>query len=61
MELLVFTLNAILIYLCSDWILRQIEQHRGALLKHRQLIFFAIVCSLALVSFEVLRRLFGGP
>lgn len=60
MEILVFTLNAIFVYVFSDWILRQIERRRGAVLKHRQLVFFAIIGSLALVSFEILKRLFGG-
>ncbi|MCW8845625.1 MAG: hypothetical protein OQK99_07275 [Gammaproteobacteria bacterium] len=60
MEILVFTLNAIFVYFFSDWILRQIEQRRGALLKHRQLVFFGIIVGLALISFEVLKRLFGG-
>lgn len=60
MEILVFTLNAIFVYFLSDWILRQIERRRGALLKHRQLVFFAIICVLALLSFEVLKRMFGG-
>ncbi|MCJ7556689.1 MAG: hypothetical protein MUP90_07220 [Gammaproteobacteria bacterium] len=60
MEILVFTLNAIFVYFFSDWILRQIERRRGALLKHRQLVFFVIICALALLSFEVLKRLFGG-
>jgi hypothetical protein len=60
MEILVFTLNAIFVYFLSDWILRQIERRRGAVFKHRQLVFFVIICSMALVSFEFLNRLFGG-
>ena len=60
MEILVFTLNAILVYFLSDWILRRIERRRGGLLKHRQLVFFAIICVLALSSFEILKRLFGA-
>jgi hypothetical protein len=57
MEILVFTLNAIFIYLFSDWILRQIERRKGQVLKQRQLVFFVIFISLALVSFEVLKQL----
>lgn len=60
MEILVFTLNAIFVYFLSDWILRQIERRKGGLLKHRQLVFFAIICGLALLSFEILKRMFGG-
>ncbi len=54
-EILVFTLNAIVIYFLADWILRQIEARRGEVLKQRQLIFFAIILVLAVVSFRVLR------
>ncbi len=54
-EILVFTLNAIVIYFLADWILRQIEARRGGVLKQRQLIFFAIILVLAVVSFRVLR------
>ena len=59
MEIVVFTLNAIVVYFVSDWILRVIEQRRGALLPQRQVVFFAIFLFLALVSFQLLRRLFA--
>lgn len=57
MEILVFTLNAILVYLLSDWIIRTIEQKKGEVLKQRQLIFFVVFLSLALISFNVLKTL----
>ncbi|NIM69414.1 MAG: hypothetical protein GTO48_02915 [Xanthomonadales bacterium] len=60
MEILVFTLNAIVVYLFSDWLVRLIEQRRGAALKQRQLVFFAIFLVVALATFRVLRSLFGG-
>ena len=56
-ELLLFTLVAIVIYLVSDWIVRMIEARRGAALKQRQVIFFAVFLVLALVSFRALRIL----
>ena len=56
-ELLLFTLVAIVIYLVSDWIVRMIEARRGAALKQRQVIFFAVFLVLALISFRVLRIL----
>lgn len=55
LEILVFTLNAIIIYFLADWILRTIEVRRGEVLKQRQLVFFAIILVLALVSFRVLK------
>jgi len=57
MEILLFTLVAIVIYLVSDWIVRMIEARRGAIIKQRQVIFFAIFLVLALVSFRALRIL----
>ena len=55
MEILVFTLNAIVVYLLADWIIRALESKKGAALKNRQIIFFVVFLSLALISFNVLR------
>ena len=60
MEIVLFTLNAVVIYLLADWIIRAIEQRRGQPLGQRQVVFFAIFLVLALISFELLRRLFAG-
>lgn len=62
-ELIIFTLNAILIYLLADWLVRVIERLRGETLKQRQVVFFAIFLCLALASFALLRNLLGieGP
>ena len=57
MEIVLFTLNGIVVYLLSDWILRLIEQKRGAVLPQRQVVFFVIFLVLALLSFQLLRRL----
>ena len=57
MEIIVFTLNAILIYLFADWVIRAIEKRKGEVLKHRQVIFFVVFLSLALISFNVLRTI----
>lgn len=56
-EILLFTLVAIVIYLVSDRVIRVIEARRGEVLKNRQVIFFAVFLVLALVSFRVLRIL----
>ena len=58
-ELILFTLNAIVIYLVSDWLVRLIEKRKGAVIKHRQIIFFVIFLTLALVSFRLLKMLLG--
>ena len=60
-ELILFTLNAIVIYLVSDWLLRLIEKRRGKVMKQRQIVFFAIFLLLALGSFQILKSLLGMP
>lgn len=60
MEIVVFTLNAVVIYLLSDRIVRMIERKRGEILKQRQVVFFAIFLVLAILSFSILKTLFGG-
>ena len=58
-DLILFTLNAIMIYLLADWLVRKLEQRRGAALKQRQVVFFVIFLGLALLSFAVLRGILG--
>ena len=60
-DLILFTLNAIVIYLVSDWLVRLIEKRRGEALKQRQVVFFVIFLTLALVSFRFLKILLGPP
>ena len=60
-DLILFTLNAIVIYLVSDWLVRLIEKRRGEALKQRQVVFFVIFLTLALVSFRFLKMLLGPP
>ncbi len=59
-ELFLFTLNAIVVYLVSDWLVRLIEKRRGAVIKQRQIIFFIIFLTLALISFRLLKILLGS-
>ena len=58
MEILLFTLTAIVIYLVADWIIRLIEIKRGQVIKQRQLGFFIVFLSLALTSFQILQSAF---
>jgi hypothetical protein len=60
MELFLFTLNAIVVYLLSDWLVRMIEKQRGEVLKQRQAVFFVIFLVLALGSFQLLRNILGS-
>jgi surface polysaccharide O-acyltransferase-like enzyme len=57
MEILIFTLNAIVVYLLADWIIHAIEKRKGEVLKKRQIVFFAVFLALALISFNLLPML----
>ena len=58
-DLILFSLNGIIVYLLADWILRVIERKRGAVIKQRQMVFFVIVLALVMLSFSLLRNLLG--
>jgi hypothetical protein len=60
-DLILFSLNAIVIYLVSDWLVRLIEKRRGTAMKQRQVVFFAIFLVLALASFRLLKIFLGSP
>jgi hypothetical protein len=57
-EILYFSLVAILLYLLSDILLRRIESAAGRTLEYRSVIFFGILLALALASFALIGRLF---
>lgn len=50
---------AIVLYLVSDWLLEKVEVAVGRRLEHRSLIFFAILLSLALVTFSIIQARMG--
>jgi asparagine N-glycosylation enzyme membrane subunit Stt3 len=60
MEIILFTLNAIVIYFLADWIVRQIESRRDKALKYRQVVFFVVILVLALTSFRLLQTLLAA-
>jgi len=60
MSALWFTLVAIVLYLFSDWVLNRCEVAAGKRFEHRSLIFFAILLSLALITFSVIQRQLGA-
>lgn len=53
-----FTAVAIVLYVVSDWILRQIEIKRGELLPNRSVVFFIIITVLSVVSFSIIQSLY---
>ena len=56
MELVYFTVVAVVLYFVSDWILRVVESGFGRTFEHRTLIFFGILLTLALISFWIIRE-----
>ena len=56
MDAVYFALVAILLYLVADWALRRIESAAGKTLKYRSLVFFALLLTLAMASFAIIRR-----
>jgi predicted PurR-regulated permease PerM len=61
MEMIYYTVAAVLLYLVSDWILNRIEIRRGERLEHRSLIFFAIILVLAVAVFNLIQQLQTTP
>ena len=56
MEILYFTLAAVLLYLGADWILRRIEVGVGRRLENRNIIFFVILLVMAISSFALINQ-----
>jgi hypothetical protein len=61
MESLYFILAGIILYFGSDWMLRRMEAAADRRFKYRSFIFFAILLTLALVSFALIRNYAGNP
>ena len=61
METVYFTLVAIGLYLVANWILERIEVAAGRRFEHRSLIFFALLLTLALTTFALIRHYTGNP
>ena len=57
MEMVYFTIVAIVLYFVSDWLLDRIEHAVGRRFEHRSLYFFGILVTLALLSFAAIRTL----
>lgn len=56
MEFVYFIAVSVVLYFVSSRILSLLEARRGRVLEHRSLIFFAILLSLALLTFWLIRR-----
>jgi len=59
LEIILFTLVAIILYQVADGLLKTIEKRKGKALENRSLIFFVIITVLALTTFNLLQTF--GP
>jgi len=60
-DILYFTLVAALLYLFSNWLVDRIEIASGRRFQYRSLLFFGILLTLALISFNLIRLYTGNP
>ncbi|MFZ5558775.1 MAG: hypothetical protein ACOZDY_19000 [Pseudomonadota bacterium] len=58
-EVIYFTVIAIGLYFFAGWLLDRIEVARGARFKNRDIVYFAIILPLAVITFWFI-GLFGG-
>jgi hypothetical protein len=59
MEIILFTIAAIILYIVSDRALNYVEMRRGARFEHRSFIFFTILVTLAVLSFGLIQKVVG--
>lgn len=57
MEMIYYTIAAVVLYLVSDYILNTIEYKMGKRLPNRSFVFLIIITILALTSFSLIRAL----
>jgi predicted PurR-regulated permease PerM len=60
MEIVYFSVIAIGLYFAADALLEWIERRRGKRFENRQVVFFAIILPLALLTFWLLRLYSDG-
>jgi hypothetical protein len=61
MDIALFAVTGIVVYLLSDWIVKAIDKGRAEPLQNRQIIFFIIFFGLILLSFEMLKYFGAAP
>ena len=61
MDIVYFTIIAIGLYFGADRLLDYLERARGKRFENRQVVFFAIILPLALLTFWLVRMLSGPP
>ena len=61
MELIYYTIAALLLYGISDYILNTIEIRIGKRLRNRSLVFLVIIAVLSISSFSIIQAIFQKP
>ena len=56
MDIALFAVTGIIVYLLADWIVKAIDKQRAEPLQNRQLIFFIVFFGLILLAFEALKH-----
>jgi len=59
LEMLYYTVAAVILYAFADWMLNRIEALRGARFPNRSLVFFLIILTLAIITFQVIQKVLG--
>lgn len=59
MEVILYTVSGILLYILADAALDRIEALHGEPIPHRNLVFFVIIFFLALILFQVVRMIYS--
>lgn len=60
MDIALFAVTGIAVYLLADWIVKAIDKSRAEPLQNRQIIFFIVFFGLILFSFEMLKYFLHG-
>jgi len=60
MDIALFAVTGIGVYLVSDWVIKAIDKGRAEPLQNRQIIFFIIFFGLIVLSFEALKYFAGA-
>ena len=59
LQMVYYTIAAIILYVVSDWILVQLEKWRGKPFASRNIAFFIIIMVLSVGAFEIVQRVVG--
>ncbi|MBP17884.1 MAG: hypothetical protein CMQ21_03220 [Gammaproteobacteria bacterium] len=59
-EVVIYTLSAIALYFMADAALNLLESIHGEPIPHRNIVFFVIILSLALMWFQAIKMVLAG-